>query len=199
MSLTIAEALRKLRMERGLSQQQLADMLFVDRSSIASWESGRRSPDAAFISKLADILKVDVEKLFNNVEEDDSSKTCAILIDDEKIILRGGLPVLERVMPDCVVRGFSNPLEALDFSRSTRVDLAFIDIEMGKFSGLDICQELISINPKINVIYLTSHADYAFDAWATGACGFMLKPLTPEGIRNQFPFLRYPVKGLARL
>ncbi len=199
MSLSIAEALRKLRMERGLSQQQLADMLFVDRSSIASWESGRRSPDAAFISKLADTLKVDVEELLNHIEEEHSSKTCAILIDDEKILLRGGLPVLERVMPDCVVRGFSNPLEAVDYARSTRVDLAFVDIEMGKYSGLDICRELITINPKINVIYLTSHADYAFDAWATGACGFILKPLTLDGIRKQFPFLRYPVKGLARL
>ncbi|SMC34865.1 Helix-turn-helix domain-containing protein [Oscillospiraceae bacterium] len=199
MSLSIAEALRKLRMERGLSQQQLADMLFVDRSSIASWESGRRSPDASFISKLADTLKVDVEKLLNHIEEEHSSKTCAILIDDEKIILRGGLPVLERVMPDCVVRGFSNPLEAVDYARSTRVDLAFVDIEMGKYSGLDICRELITINSKINVIYLTSHADYAFDAWATGACGFILKPLTLDGIRKQFPFLRYPIKGLARL
>ena len=102
-------------------------------------------------------------------------------------------------MPDSVVRGFTNPLEAVAFSRKTRVDLAFVDIEMGQYSGLDICKELVAINPKINVIYLTSHVDYALDAWATGACGFMLKPLTPEGIREQFPLLRYPIKGLARL
>ena len=199
MSLSIAEALRKLRMERGLSQQQLADMLFVDRSSIASLESGRRTPDAAVIGGLAEALKVSPDKLLNHLDEDASFKTCAILVDDEKIILRGGLPVLERVMPDSVVRGFTNPLEAVAFSRQTRVDLAFIDIEMGQYSGLDVCKELVSINPKINVIYLTSHVDYALDAWATGACGFMLKPLTVEGIRNQFPLLRYPVKGLARL
>ena len=199
MSLSIADALRKLRMERGLSQQQLADMLFVDRSSIASWESGRRVPDAAVIAGLADALKVTSDKLLDHVEESSTSKTCAILVDDEKIILKGGLPVLERVMPDSVVRGFTNPLEAVAFSRQTRVDLAFVDIEMGQYSGLDVCKELVSINPKINVIYLTSHVDYALDAWATGACGFILKPLTPEGIRKQFPLLRYPIKGLARL
>ena len=62
MSLSIADALRKLRMERGLSQQQLADMLFVDRSSIASWESGRRTPDAAVIGGLAEALKVSPDK-----------------------------------------------------------------------------------------------------------------------------------------
>jgi CheY-like chemotaxis protein len=174
-------------------------MLFVDRSSIASWESGRRTPDAALIGGLAEALKVSPDKLLNQLDEDTSFKTCAILVDDEKIILRGGLPVLERVMPDSVVRGFTNPLEAVAFSRQTKVDLAFIDIEMGQYSGLDVCKELVSINPKINVIYLTSHVDYALDAWATGACGFMLKPLTVEGIRNQFPLLRYPIKGLARL
>jgi DNA-binding LytR/AlgR family response regulator len=42
------------------------------------------------------------------------------------------------------------------------------------------------------VVYLTAYSDYAFDAWATGASGFMLKPITPEGVRDQLARLRYP-------
>ena len=42
------------------------------------------------------------------------------------------------------------------------------------------------------MIYLTAYPDYALDAWDTGACGFMVKPLTPEGVRTQLQKLRYP-------
>ena len=40
-------------MENDLSQQQLADRLHVERSSLANWEAGRRLPDAAMISQIA--------------------------------------------------------------------------------------------------------------------------------------------------
>ena len=49
-----------------------------------------------------------------------------------------------------------------------------------------------SIYPPTNVVYLTAYVRYAFDAWSTGASGFMRKPLTPEGIRDQLSHLRYP-------
>lgn len=40
MGMTFADILRDLRIKRNLSQQQLANQLFVNRSSIAHWESG---------------------------------------------------------------------------------------------------------------------------------------------------------------
>ena len=43
MTVSFAERLRKLRTEKGLSQQQLAMKMLVDRSSIARWENGTRS------------------------------------------------------------------------------------------------------------------------------------------------------------
>lgn len=63
---------------------------------------------------------------------------------------------------------------------------------MGIVSGLDVCRELLEINPRTNVVYLTAYSGYSLDAWSTGASGFMLKPLTPEGIREQLKNLRYP-------
>ena len=70
--------------------------------------------------------------------------------------------------------------------------LAFLDIELRNESGLDLCRELLEINPRTNVVYLTAYSDYALDAWSTGASGFMLKPVTPEGVREQLKNLRYP-------
>ena len=46
---SFADTLKQFRTEKNLSQQQLADMLFVERTTIANWETGRRIPDADFI------------------------------------------------------------------------------------------------------------------------------------------------------
>ena len=59
-----------------------------------------------------------------------------------------------------------------------------------------VAKRAMEINPQINVVYLTAYQEYSFDAWSTGACGFMLKPLTAEGVRDQFSRLRYPIGGL---
>lgn len=42
MKMDFAETLKKAREENGLTQEKLASMLFVNRSSVANWEAGRR-------------------------------------------------------------------------------------------------------------------------------------------------------------
>jgi DNA-binding LytR/AlgR family response regulator len=63
---------------------------------------------------------------------------------------------------------------------------------MGKTSGFELCRTLLEINPRTNVVFLTAYSDYAVDAWSTGASGFLLKPITPEGVQEQLNRLRYP-------
>ena len=64
--MTFAETLHKIRTDKGLSQQKLADLLFVDRSTVASWETGRRVPDAVTMRKIANALNVDVNLLLSS-------------------------------------------------------------------------------------------------------------------------------------
>ena len=111
---------------------------------------------------------------------------------DRKLILSGGLPILESVMPNATVTGFTDADEAIEYARQNRVALAFLDIELRNTNGLELCRALLNINPRTNVVYLTAYGDYALDAWSTGACGFMLKPITPEGVKEQLKKLRYP-------
>jgi two-component SAPR family response regulator len=96
-------------------------------------------------------------------------------------------------MPDASIVGFTKPSEALEFSRNNNVALAFLDIELGKSSGLDLCRKLLDINPLTNVVFLTAYIDYSFDAWDTGACGFLMKPLTVESVQKQLTRLRHPL------
>ena len=189
-----SETLKKLRTEKGLSRQELADKMYVTRSTVARWESGSRVPDAAMIYRLATVLSADIDMLLSAAAQSDECPN-VILVDDNKIILSGSLPILEDVMPNASVTGFTNATEAIEYAKANHIALAFLDIEMGSISGLDVCRKLLEINPRINVVYLTAYKEYSFDAWSTGACGFMLKPLTIEGVREQMSHLRYPIMG----
>ncbi|MCL2301576.1 MAG: helix-turn-helix domain-containing protein [Firmicutes bacterium] len=52
------EIIRKLRKERGLTQQQVADYLQIDRSTYAYYESGRTLTNIDVVVKLAHFYQV---------------------------------------------------------------------------------------------------------------------------------------------
>ena len=191
MNTLFAETLRKLRTERGLTQKQLGDQLFVYNSTIARWESGTRLPDSMMIPRLANCLGVDANTLFRLAAHSDEIPN-VIMVDDNEVILSHGLTVLGKVIPNAAITGFTKPVEAIEYTRVNRVALAVLDIELGTGSGLELCRRLLEINPCTNVVFLTAYADYSLDAWETEASGFMLKPLTPEGVKAQLKKLRYP-------
>lgn len=191
MGTLFAETLKRLRTEQGLSQAQLAGQVYVTRSTVARWENGSRLPDAAMINRLAQNLGVDVNALLNAAVESDEAPN-VIMVEDRRVVLAGSLPVLEKVLPNATVVGFMRPSEALEYARSNPIALAFLDIELGKTSGLELCSKLLEINPRTNVVYLTAYSEYSLDAWGTGASGFMLKPITVEGIQAQLRNLRHP-------
>jgi len=191
MNMLFAETLKKMRSDNGLSQRELAALVYVSRPTVARWENGSRLPDAVMISRLAGCLGVDVNLLLTTVAESDESPNI-IMVEDSKIILSGALPVLEEVMPYASITGFTRPSEAIEYAKSNRVALAFLDIELGKTSGFDLCNTLLALNPRTNVVFLTAYSNYSLDAWNTGASGFMLKPITGEGVLTQLKHLRYP-------
>jgi transcriptional regulator with XRE-family HTH domain len=191
MNILFADTLKRLRTEKGLSQIQLGKQMSVSNSTIARWENGSRLPDAAMLSRLAEVLGVDVNVLLNSAAQSDERPN-VIMVDDVKPIVLGALPVLEEVMPNATVTGFTRASDAIEYAKANRVSLAFLDIELGSTSGLELCRTLLEIHPRTNVVYLTAYKDYALDAWSTGACGFMVKPLTSDGVREQLTKLRYP-------
>ncbi len=191
MSALLSETLRKLREKRGYSQKQLGDLLFVNHSTVARWESGSRLPDATMITRLSKVLDVDVNTLLSAAVVSDESPN-VILVDDSKVILSDGVAVLEEVLPNATITGFIWPQEAIDYAKTNRVALAILDIELGTASGFDLCRRLQEINPCTNIVFLTAFPDYALDAWETRASGFVVKPLTPERVRDQLKKLRFP-------
>ena len=194
MTVSFAERLRKFRTEKGLSQQQLSAKMLVDRSSIARWENGSRSPDILLMPRLAECLGVDVSDLLA-----DDSAQCAIprviLVDDEKPNLAGGLRVLSETLPGAEITGFFRPSEALMFAKHNPISLAILDIELGRSNGFDLCEKLIAIHPETNVVFLTAWPEHALEAWKTNASGFLVKPLMPADVLAIIPKLKHPIQG----
>ena len=66
--MTLAEKLLSLRVEKGLSQEDLAEQMGVSRQSVSKWETGQSVPDLDKIIKLADLFGVSVDELVREGE-----------------------------------------------------------------------------------------------------------------------------------
>lgn len=61
--------LEKLRKERGIRQEDLADILGVTRQTIGSLENGRYNPSILLAFKIARFFQKDIEEIFIYEEE----------------------------------------------------------------------------------------------------------------------------------
>lgn len=59
----VANSIKKLRQERQLSQEQLAEQLHVTRQAVSNWENGKTQPDIDTLTQLASIFDVSVERI----------------------------------------------------------------------------------------------------------------------------------------
>ena len=61
-----ARRLRRMRLERGLSQEQLAALAGLDRTYVSSCETGRRNATIRTIARLSKALEVDPATLVSD-------------------------------------------------------------------------------------------------------------------------------------
>jgi len=64
----LPERLRELRIEAGLSQEQLAGILSLHKSTISLYENGRREPDAETMQRIAAHFRVSVDYLLGRTD-----------------------------------------------------------------------------------------------------------------------------------
>ena len=74
------EKLQELRKQKGLTQEELADCLYVSRTAVSKWESGRGYPSIDSLKAIAKFFSVTVDQLISTdeilviVEEDHKEK-----------------------------------------------------------------------------------------------------------------------------
>ena len=52
--------LRELRVQKGITQQEMSELMYVSRKTIGNWESGRTLPDIISLTRLAQVLETDI-------------------------------------------------------------------------------------------------------------------------------------------
>ena len=69
--MALGDNIRKLREERGMTQQQMADKLYVSRQTVCRWENGSRCPDLITAKKIATEFGVSLDVLISDDDLED--------------------------------------------------------------------------------------------------------------------------------
>ena len=84
MELNLGTAIRRLRTERGMTQEELADYAGVSFQAVSKWETGTTTPDIALLPKLAVFFGVRIDDLFGITDEDELERV-DYLLEHERI------------------------------------------------------------------------------------------------------------------
>ena len=112
-----------------------------------------------------------------------------ICVDDATVILEHTVKLCEGMPQIDEVRGFTNPLEALDFVKENPVDLALLDIEMPEMNGIQLAGKIKEVRPGTAVIFLTAYSQYAVEAFSVRASGYLLKPVTVDALTTEIGYV----------
>lgn len=66
MEISVSENIRRLRKEKGITQEALAEILHISPQSISKWERGDAYPDISMLSPLANYFGVTIDSLLGN-------------------------------------------------------------------------------------------------------------------------------------
>lgn len=116
-----------------------------------------------------------------------------LLVDDEELQLLRLKDVVTRLLPEAEIVAYANPVLAWEEQKTTPVDIAFLDIQMPVLSGIMLAKKLKSVNPRVNVIFVTAHTQFALEAYRIHASGYITKPVGIEQVEAELDGLRYPV------
>ncbi|MCX5665925.1 MAG: response regulator [Candidatus Omnitrophica bacterium] len=67
--MNFGDSIKKIREEKGFSQEELAKKLDVAQSTVGMWESGKRTPKLDELNRLARVLKITVNRLIGQSKE----------------------------------------------------------------------------------------------------------------------------------
>jgi DNA-binding LytR/AlgR family response regulator len=100
-----------------------------------------------------------------------------LIVEDEPLALERLVGYVQRLPLLELVGTFHNALEAFAFMKTHPVDLLFLDIRLGGWSGLELLETSAVTS---QVILTTAHQEYALKAYDLKVADYLLKPFTFE-------------------
>lgn len=108
----------------------------------------------------------------------------AIIVDDEPAILDEMKDLLSAEEGISVIGAYTEPLRALEEARLIKPQCAFLDIELMGMSGIELAERLFSIDPDMDIVFVTAYNNYGAQAFEVNAVDYLLKPVRAERLRR---------------
>ena len=118
-----------------------------------------------------------------------------VCVDHSPWELRKLKSTVKSIMPSATINGFRDPLEAEKYAVQNGCDVLLCDIDFDgpKWEGLDLAEKIKKLNPKVNIIFVTSFSEreYAESVVQLRISGYVRKPYDRRELAEEFSNLRY--------
>lgn len=134
----IGENIRALRLQKGLTQEQVAQQLGVTYQAVSKWENGTNTPDIALLPEIAALFGVTIDALFH---QDAAPALEGLPLEDDGVIrivqLRGRqvVAVTPRMSPDDPAIEIAFPRNCNDRTQYFKVEVYGHVIADGSING----------------------------------------------------------------
>lgn len=114
-----------------------------------------------------------------------------ILIDDDESMLIIMRKMLDNISDIQILGAFQCLKEAENFLKSDNIiDIIFIDINMPEENGIDFTKRVLKDRETTKIIFITSHKEYALDAFEVYAFDYIVKPVNRERLTESINKIR---------
>lgn len=112
----------------------------------------------------------------------------AICVDDERQLAEETAAMCLELPEISEAKAFTRAKDALAWLEEHPADLALLDIHMPEINGIELASLIKRRRPDTAIIFLTGHAQYAVEAFAVRASGYLLKPVAKERLAEDVAY-----------
>jgi len=114
-----------------------------------------------------------------------------ILLDDEPLSLELLEDAIREVIQEVDIFPYNSAKRFLEDLNNLRADVYFLDIQMSNYSGIAIAEKIKEKNERSNIVFVTGYDSYKAAAMDLYASAYLLKPVSPQNVREALQHLRY--------
>lgn len=111
-----------------------------------------------------------------------------ICIDDEELVLNLTVSLCRELPMKPETLGFEKACEALLWLKDYTADVAILDINMPDMNGITLAEKMKKLRPEMSIIFLTGYSEYALEAFALHASGYIMKPVGRERLLAEIQY-----------
>lgn len=102
----------------------------------------------------------------------------ALIIDDEPLAIELLNTLLKDIPTIKVIGQTTEGDKALSLVEVLNPDVVFLDINLGRVSGIDIAEQIYLSHPHVQIVFVTAYTDHAVTAFELNAIDYLLKPVS---------------------